>query len=305
MKLKAWHWLAALIFSVSTHLFAASFMQATPEDVLIEGGGAGSVVLLGDATADALAAGDPDGVVDPSETDDSVAAEEIAAVDVAKVEESAVVQPEMRESVTSEAEIPPEAEVAPTVEQPVQETVAALPAETEPVEEIEPLPDPPVPAPRPEVAENPVKKQAEVADNPKPETRKQARPAKKPARGNGGASNANAQQASSAEDRGSAGSGAGNAAVSNYPGKVASRLRRALRYPKSALGGSRSGQAQVAFTVTANGQAVSIRIVGSSGSPALDQAAVDAVKRASPFPPIPAEAGRAQWPFAVPVLFKR
>ena len=47
MKLKAWHWLAALIFSVSTHLFAASFMQATPEDVLIEGGGAGSVVLLG------------------------------------------------------------------------------------------------------------------------------------------------------------------------------------------------------------------------------------------------------------------
>jgi periplasmic protein TonB len=29
------------------------------------------------------------------------------------------------------------------------------------------------------------------------------------------------------------------------------------------------------------------------------------VRRASPFPPIPDSAGRSQWPFAIPIQFKR
>ena len=35
----------------------------------------------------------------------------------------------------------------------------------------------------------------------------------------------------------------------------------------------------------------------------LDQAAVETVQRAAPFPPIPPETGRASWPFTVPMSF--
>lgn len=141
------------------------------------------------------------------------------------------------------------------------------------------------------------RRKAETAINAKPAPAKSNK-------GDAGEANANAQRGVAAGNNSQARSGVGNAAASNYPGKVAAKLRRALKYPKSAVSGGR-GETQVAFTVLPDGNATGIRIVSSSGSPVLDQAAVDAVRRASPFPPIPAEAGRGQWPFAVPVLFTR
>jgi protein TonB len=95
----------------------------------------------------------------------------------------------------------------------------------------------------------------------------------------------------------------GNAAVSNYPGKIVARLRRALRYPPEAR--RFAGTAQVSFIVAADGSASGIRLVRSAGSPALDAAALDAVRRASPFPPIPESAARRSWPFSVPLAFAR
>lgn len=96
-------------------------------------------------------------------------------------------------------------------------------------------------------------------------------------------------------------SAAGNAAVSNYPGKVRARLSRALRaIPRSARA-SADSDVHVAFTVTANGSLGGVRIARSSGSPSLDNAALAAVRRAAPFPPIPPAAGRATWPFSIPL----
>lgn len=116
---------------------------------------------------------------------------------------------------------------------------------------------------------------------------------KKASAGNGGRSNADSR-ASSASSR---------ASVSNYPGKVQSKLRRALRYPSAARGAS--GEARVQFIVAANGQASRIRVVKSSGNPAIDKAALATVKRANPFPKIPAGAGRSSWTFTIPLAFRR
>jgi periplasmic protein TonB len=98
---------------------------------------------------------------------------------------------------------------------------------------------------------------------------------------------------------------AGNAAVSNYPGKVASKLRRAFRAPAEAKRKKLTGEVRVAFVVSASGAVGSVRVVRSSGSPILDRAAVEAVHRAAPFPAIPAGAGRSNWPFTVPLAFSR
>lgn len=98
---------------------------------------------------------------------------------------------------------------------------------------------------------------------------------------------------------------AGNAAVSNYPGKIVSKLRRSLRYPPEARSQKLRGEVQVQFTVTAGGGVGSVRVVRSSGSPVLDKAALETVRRAAPFPAIPKDAGRSSWPFTVPLAFAR
>ncbi|MER8866913.1 TonB family protein [Mesorhizobium sp. M0751] len=92
-------------------------------------------------------------------------------------------------------------------------------------------------------------------------------------------------------------SGVGNAAVTNYPGKIRSKLVRAFNSTRTRA----TGTATVAFTVASNGGVRSARLTGSSGVAALDKAALDAVRRASPFPPIPDGAGRSAWQFEVPL----
>jgi len=102
-----------------------------------------------------------------------------------------------------------------------------------------------------------------------------------------------------------AANGAGNAAVSNYPGKIVRKLRRSLRYPAEARRNGIRGEVHVAFVVSKSGGAGSVRIVRSSGSPVLDRAALDTVRRAAPFPAIPPAAGRSRWAFTVPLAFRR
>lgn len=57
----------------------------------------------------------------------------------------------------------------------------------------------------------------------------------------------------------------------------------------------------IAFTVTAGGGLGGVSIARSSGSSALDSAAIAAVRRAAPFPPIPDGAGRRSWQFSFPL----
>ncbi|MEP0456203.1 MAG: energy transducer TonB, partial [Roseibium sp.] len=61
----------------------------------------------------------------------------------------------------------------------------------------------------------------------------------------------------------------------------------------------------VSFSVDSSGRASRIRVSRSSGSSILDKAAIETVRRASPFPKIPPEAQRKRWAFTVPLAFRR
>ncbi|MBD8875699.1 TonB family protein [Labrenzia polysiphoniae] len=195
---------------------------------------------------------------------------------------------------------PPEAILKPEVSE-------VEPEKVEPLETAELSENPPSDAiPVPQLRPKPL-----VQDLPKPtktaqKTPKKAKKAPKKQTsqaGSGGNSNQTAQKGG-AQNRGK-GSAAGNAKVSNYPGKVARKLRRSLRYPSAAKRKRLSGNVHVSFSVDSSGRASGIRVSRSSGSPILDKAAIETVRRASPFPKIPPEAQRKRWAFTVPLAFRR
>lgn len=218
--------------------------------------------------------------------------------------------------------------IAPARPAPAAEVVDDLPV-AEPVEEIVIPDDVPLPTARPEP---PTVREAMARPEPaRPAPRREERlpqrtaPAPKSeksrvaperkAAGAGGQEDRNATRGqadgradgrASAQGGGTNAAGAsGNARVSNYPGQVVARLKRSLRgVPRSAIRQA-SRDVHVAFTVDAGGGIGGVRITQSSGSPELDQAALASVRRAAPFPPIPADAGRSSWQFSVPLGLAR
>jgi protein TonB len=261
------------------------------------------------------------GTVLPSDTPEILAVDEVAPPDdataVAKPAEAA----EPAEVAKAETVETAEAVKAETVE-----TVRETPETVEAVKETPPESEKPVAKPE----SKPVKKvEAKPVEKKKPEKKAEMKPAEKPAEkkavearpkkkptkaGSGGANQADAkrgaadgQEAGTTAAKGKKGKTAssGNASASNYPGKIVSKLRRALRYPAEARAKRLKGEVQVAFTVSASGGVSGVRVVRSSGSPVLDKAALDTVRRAAPFPAIPSDAGRSSWPFTVPLAFVR
>ena len=161
-----------------------------------------------------------------------------------------------------------------------------------------PRPSEPTQRPRQQVAAAPPPRAT-----PRPPVQQQEQPRPSAPAGNGGQNQADTVAAKpSAGPQGNSGSG-GDADVARYPSQVVSKLRRALRYPRG--GGGAAGEVHVQFTVSSGGQPSGIRVVQSSGNAAIDQAGVDTVTRAAPFPPIPAGANRNSWAFTVPLAFVR
>lgn len=150
-----------------------------------------------------------------------------------------------------------------------------------------------------------------IASAPPPQAQPtKARPSQRPAQqrpaapaGNGGPNQADSIAAKPAGgQQGNSGS-VGDAAVARYPSQVLRKLRSALRYPGGA--GRASGEVHVQFIVSSTGSPSNMRVVQSSGNSAIDKAGIDTIARASPFPPIPAGAGRDSWTFTVPLAFER
>lgn len=128
--------------------------------------------------------------------------------------------------------------------------------------------------------------------DPKPQTQQRVAKPAQPQRGNSernatAGSVTGTQQATAVRQGSGSGQSAqsGNAAASNYPGKV---MRKISRVPRPRV--SASGAAVIAFSIAGNGGLSGASISRSSGSAALDQAALRVVKRAAPFPPPPSGA---------------
>ncbi|MDF3415102.1 TonB family protein [Sulfitobacter sp. M57] len=169
---------------------------------------------------------------------------------------------------------------------PTQTIVAETPEATAPPQSIRPQ------------RRDPVKAAQVAAARPKPKQIKVARkqrPKQKTRRGNAkqnntqGARNGTSNQAKARKS----GQGkrvaaqAGNAARDNYPGKVMRKISR-VRKPNVRA----RGTAVIAFRVSASGGLSGVSVARSSGSAALDQAAMRVVKKAAPFPKPPGGARR-------------
>lgn len=85
------------------------------------------------------------------------------------------------------------------------------------------------------------------------------------------------------------------------------RIRQAVDahkiYPRLARRMGEEGRVVLAFVIEADGRLVGVRVVESSGSELLDEAALGAVREAAPFPAFPAGVERKRWEFTLPLSF--
>jgi protein TonB len=70
--------------------------------------------------------------------------------------------------------------------------------------------------------------------------------------------------------------------------RVNQQIQVKRRYPPASIARREQGRAEVAFTIDRQGRLVRSRIARSSGFAALDNAALELVRQAQPFPPPPA-----------------
>ena len=87
-------------------------------------------------------------------------------------------------------------------------------------------------------------------------------------------------------------------AMAQWGGQIQARIAR------SRPNVTGSGRATVQLSVGRNGQLQGLGLAQSSGNPAVDQAALDAVRRAGRFPRAPAALTDASYSFSVPLTFQ-
>jgi len=231
---------------------------------------------------------------------DTVAAEMLAAEDTPATSPLATAEPVRHAALAPVEEVVPD-EVEPQSATEADETIPDV------VEAVTPEVDVPLPAPRPEVAEvAEVKADEKVeAKSRKPETETRAAPKKKApaAKKSAAATKADTPSPKAAAPKRIDTVAAPKVSPAKWHSRVLSWLNRHKRYPASARSRKQEGMVQVAFTVDKGGRVTSSRVARSSGIPALDQAALEMVRRASPVPAPPPEIATSSMKLAVPVDF--
>jgi len=84
-------------------------------------------------------------------------------------------------------------------------------------------------------------------------------------------------------------SGRERVAKATYEMALASQIERQRYYPKMARVRGQEGQTIIRLMIDSSGRVVQVKLETSSGVEILDEAAVDIVRRAQPFPPPPDE----------------
>lgn len=306
---------SAVILSVGAHLAGFGITGGAPE-IQMQGGAPQQVAMLGNSLADMI-----ETVTEPVEVEVTPPPPPTNSVQPPVAPQAAVVAPVPQAPLARPDQVAtvPVAPSQPPVEVQTAPAARIAPAVTKPVEPITPTtvaqPKPPE-APKPPVtetiqAQEPVEVLQADANTPRPKSRPKPKPpkpkkqAKKPVKKAGpkpktariaqtsntatakkgqadGQASAKASQSSKTQGKARA---AGNAARSNYPGKVMRKIQRT----RKERGGGR-GTAKVGFRVTTSGSVTSLRIIKSSGSPRIDQNALRHIQRAAPFPPPPSGA---------------
>lgn len=82
-------------------------------------------------------------------------------------------------------------------------------------------------------------------------------------------------------------------------------IRKQITYPQEAKQKGVTGTVYLVFTLDREGDLIKLVVRGRSGSRMLDRAAVQAVKQAAPFSPLPKGLKRGTVNFYAPIQFKR
>ena len=183
------------------------------------------------------------------------------------------------------AEVSPPAPVQPAPPEPAIPTPPATPAPPRPPRPVR-RPDAPVPRPQP-AARGPASAPArtEPAPSAQPPSARPSAPVSPPP--------AAATPAPAADPN----------AVPAWQGRLIGQLQRAKRYPDAARSAGEEGASIISFVMDRTGQVLSVRLVRSSGSPALDEEALALVRRAEPLPPPPPEMPGRSITLTVPIRF--
>lgn len=310
--------LAAIVALLASSLLHVAAMAISPEFVPvveIEGSDSKLTAALGSNFADLVKAGDR---LAPVETEHSAIAtptpqtQPIPSVTEPLVAQSGEALPSPNAASPPAFKVEPsrtESLIAPSATEvltPVEPELATVQPRNEPREQLEPKPSEtktepvrpaeivtPVPRPKPVVKPKKEKVQPRKKSSAGSETSR-SRISNKAGAQDG---KVTARAASSGKTKTTKSTDSGNAAASNYPGKVYARIARTRQ--KNSGG---RGVAHVGFTVSASGQAVGISVSRSSGNARVDSAALAHVKRAAPFPKPPSG---AQTRFVIPIEFRR
>ncbi len=313
---------SCLFHGVVVALLLLTFV-ATPEEAQEEAGDTVSVIMIGNSDADQMAAGEEN--PEPEQvTAEAVQPQTVQPTEVTP-EETQQPQPDVVQPQAVEAQPVQTAEAVQPVEQAPPETVVPeqpqilatqAPAETtviqpaEPIQAVDtqvaeaqpvqPMPEVVTPVAKPKPVEKPREVKKPVAKVVKAKSGSKGESQESSKRGSSeGTETAQSDTNSVANAQRT---GAGSAAVANYPGKVQARIRRAVRVSSKYDGGI---TVRVRLTIGANGGLSSMSIARSSGIPELDEAVTDGIRRAAPFPPLPPEWGKPSWSFTQEVQVTR
>lgn len=93
------------------------------------------------------------------------------------------------------------------------------------------------------------------------------------------------------------------AAEDAYKALLRGRIDAHKRYPPLSRRMGEEGTVVVSFRLNADGEISQLSVVKGSGSERLDEAALEAVRQAAPFPPFPEGVKRTSWSFSLPLQF--
>jgi protein TonB len=282
---------AALALTVSGGLHAAGLVRlAPPDDMALQGGQAQSAPELGDSFAD-MAQGAAMPVSPPAESLQRAEAERLASAQETPrstpVKEAVpVAQPKAMPVPQAEALPPlPDPEIA-AIAPAAPEQAETLPAQ----ETLAPVPEATLQPSDKRPKARPAPREAQPAERAKPKPQAPAQPAGNAARNATRGTNAGQEgaKAASAQTARPAAQGDGGAAASaSYGRAVLGKINRTRKQRAPSR-----GRTVVGFSISEGGALASVRVIQSSGSPDLDQVALDHIRRAAPFPKPPAGAQR-------------
>jgi len=85
---------------------------------------------------------------------------------------------------------------------------------------------------------------------------------------------------------------------------VRERIEKAKFYPRKAKRLRKEGTVSIQFSIAENGQIAELQVSDSSNVPELDRAALEAVKKSTPFPPFPARFPDDRWQFDITLIYE-